>query len=147
MGDLALASWILAALLLAGLIAALVVVARRFAIRWHGGTVECGIRQAGDVRWRSGIAVYRPGQLCWFRSCGIRLRPDAVYERQALRLVGGRTTGSAAGPGPGRTTIVVQFAVGSEGEPLWLAMGEDALTGFLAWLEAGSPRSVPGLLG
>jgi hypothetical protein len=146
-GDLALAGWIFAVLILAVMTAALAVVGRRFVIRHHGGTVECGIRQVGDTRWRSGIAAYRPGQLCWFRAYGIRLRPDAIYERQELRLVAGRTVDEAAGPGPGRATVVVRFAVGSDAEPLWLAMGEDALTGFMAWLEAGSPRAAPGLLG
>ena len=149
--DLALAGWILAVPILVGLLSALIVVTRRFVIQRRGGTVECGIGQAGDTRWRPGIAAYRPGQLWWFRARGVRLRPDAVFERHELRLVAGRTTESTAGPGPGGpgpggAVVVVRFAIGDAEEPLWLAMGQDALTGFMAWLEAGSPRSVPGLL-
>jgi len=32
---------------------------------------------------------------------------------------------------------MVRFETGADGDPVWLAMSSDALTGMLAWLEAG----------
>jgi hypothetical protein len=147
--DLANVSWVLAwaliGLLLAFLVAALGITARRMMIQRPGGTVECGLRRSPEVRWRSGIAAYRPGQLCWFRTLGLRLRPDASFDRHALRLVGRQTAQSAAALGLGPGAVVVQFAVIGEPEPLWLVLGQDALTGLLAWLEAAPQHPVPGL--
>jgi len=137
--------WVLAALLAACLLAAVVITARRILIQRPGGAVECGLRRAADARWQPGIAAYRPGQLYWFHTIGIRLRPDAVFDRNALRLVGRQTAQSMAELGLGPATVVVQFAICGEAEPLWLALDQDALTGLLAWLEAAPQHPVPGL--
>lgn len=142
--DLALVSWTLAAVVLACVLGALAVAARRVAIHRRGGTVECGLRLAADAQWRPGIAGYRPGQLCWFPAFGITLRPDAVFDRHALRLVARQSAESAAVLGLGPGTVVAEFETGGDAEPLWLAMSADALTGFLAWLEATPPHRVPG---
>lgn len=139
--DLAAIGWILVALALFLLLAVIGVVARAarvVAIRRPGGAVECCLRQAGDTRWRRGFAAYRTDQLCWFSSYGVRLRPDAAFDRQALRPVTKRAC-------DGRQSLV-QFDTGAPGETLWLAMSSDALTGLLAWLEAGPQLPLPGLV-
>ena len=72
--DLANVSWVLAwaliGLLLAFLVAALGITARRMVIQRPGGTVECGLRRSPELRWRSGIAAYRPGQPVTFLVTG-----------------------------------------------------------------------------
>ena len=130
--DLALAGWILAALALTLLLCALALAARRTAIRRPGGAVPCSLRLEPGLRWRHGFAAYRTGTLAWFRSPGISLRPDAVFDRQALRLLERREL--AAG------TAVVLFETGTPGERLWLELSSDALTGLLAWVEAAPQR-------
>jgi len=138
--DLAFIGWILiAGVVIPGLYIAAMVI-RRMAIRRPGGAVECSLRQDGDDRWRRGVAAYRTDQLCWFRSNGMGLRPDAAFDRRALHLVA-RHEGDSAGIGGPRgavdETVVVRFETGGDGGPVWLALSRDALTGLLAWLEAG----------
>lgn len=135
--DLAITGWILVALVLALLLSALVLTIRRMAIRRPGGAVACSLRRPGHTRWRRGVAAYRTDQLFWFRSLSLRRRPDAVIDRQALRLLE-RRLASADGidrvlpPG----TAVVRFDTGRPEETLWLAMSPGALTGLRAWVEA-----------
>ena len=130
--DLALIGWILAALALTLLLGALAQAARRMAIRRPGGAVPCSLRRDPEVRWRHGVVAYRTGSLAWFRSASLRLRPDAVFDRQSLRLVERRPLESG--------TSVVLFETGTPGERLWLELSTDALTGLLAWVEAAPRR-------
>jgi len=131
--DLVLIDWIL---IVAVLIPALYVGAqatRRMAIRRPGGAVECSLLQDGDGRWRRGVAAYRTDQLYWFSSRGVGLRPDAAFDRRGMQLVARHDGDNADTSQP----VVVRFETGADGEPVWLAMSSDALTGMLAWLEAG----------
>lgn len=137
--DLAFIGWILIAGVVVPALYIAAMVMRRMAIRRPGGAVECSMRQDGDARWRRGVAAYRTDQLCWFRSNGVGLRPDAAFDRHALQLVA-RHDADSAGPSPPRAvdeTVVVRFETGADGGPVWLALSRDALTGLLAWLEAG----------
>jgi hypothetical protein len=131
--DLALIDWILIVLVLTPALYVAVHMTRRVAIRRPGGAVDCSLRQDGEERWRRGVAAYRADQLYWFRSNGVGLRPDAAFDRRALQLVS-RHDGDESDAGQ---TVVVRFETGADGDPVWLAMSRDALTGMLAWLEAG----------
>ena len=126
--------WILIVAVLVPALYMMVFATRRVAIRRPGGAVECCLRQDGDDRWRRGVAAYRTDQLYWFSSYGVGLRPDAAFDRRGLQLVS-RHEGEAD-DGDGQT-VVVRFETGADGDPVWLAMSNDALTGMLAWLEAG----------
>jgi hypothetical protein len=60
-----------------------------------------------------------------------------------LQLVARHDEGSApmAFPrGAVEQTVVVRFETGTECGPVWFALNQDALTGMLAWMEAG-PQS------
>lgn len=135
--DLGLIDWILIATVVLALLYVGVVAFRRAAIRRPGGAVECSLRTEGDDRWRSGVAAYRTDQLFWFSSCGVGLRPDAAFERHKMHLVARHDAEMVRPKGAARQTVVVRFETGAERAPVWLALSRDALTGLMAWLEAG----------
>jgi Protein of unknown function (DUF2550) len=158
-GELALdAAWLFAAFLIVLILAASGIAARRFLLERGGGTVECGLRRPNGS-WRLGVASYQREELCWFGVFGLTMRPDEVFPRRDLTLVSRRlpSDDEAARLGPGM--IVVECQLGEDsgqfGAPpapaggpatdpsrsgtVELAMGEAALTGMLAWLEAAPP--------
>ena len=154
-GALALdAAWLFAAFLIILVLAAVGIAARRFLLERGGGTVECGLRSPNGS-WRLGLASYQPEELCWFGALGVSMRPDVVFTRRDLTVVSRRlpTEAEVASLGPGM--IVVECQLSDDGESpglalagtpgqsrsVELAMGEAALTGLLAWLEAAPPGS------
>jgi hypothetical protein len=152
-GALALdAAWLFAVFLVLAILAAAAIAVRRFLLERGGGTVECGLRK-GNGPWRLGVASYRREELYWFGIFGLSMRPDEVFPRRDLTLVGRRlpSDAEAASLGPGR--IVMECRLGGDGSPdsggaagsgggmVELALGEAALTGLLSWLEAAPPGS------
>jgi uncharacterized protein DUF2550 len=140
-GALALdAAWLFAAFLVLAVLAAVVIAARRFLLERGGGTVECGLRK-GNGPWRLGVASYQREDLCWYGALGLTMRPDEVFPRRDLMVVSRRvpTDAEAASLGPGM--IVVECELGGDSRTVELALGEAALTGLLAWLEAAPPGS------
>ena len=159
-GALALdAAWLFAAFLIILVLAAVGIAARRFLLERGGGTVECGLRRSPDGSWRLGVASYQREELCWFGALGLTMRPDVVFPRRDLTVVSRRlpTEAEAASLGPGM--IVVECRLGEDsgqfgpasasgpggapgpGGSVELALGEEALTGLLSWLEAAPPGS------
>jgi hypothetical protein len=69
------------------------------------------------------------------------MRPDVVFPRRDLTVVSRRlpTDAEAASLGPGM--VVVECKVGEDTGTIELALGEEALTGLLSWLEAAPPGS------
>jgi Protein of unknown function (DUF2550) len=166
-GELALdAAWLFAAFLIILILAAGGIAARRFLLERGGGTVECGLRKRNGS-WRLGVASYQREELCWFGVFGLSLRPTEVFPRRDLTVISRRlsTDAEAATFGPGM--IVVECQLGEDGSSggasdpgagsagpgglgtgpagqggtVELALGEAALTGLLAWLEAAPPGS------
>jgi len=133
------AAWLFAVFLMILVLAAVGIAARRYLLERGGGTVECGLREPGGS-WRLGVASYQREELCWFGVFGVSMRPEEVFPRRDLAVVSRRrpTDAEASILGPGM--IVVEFSFGGGG-PVELALGESALTGLLAWLEAGPPGS------
>jgi Protein of unknown function (DUF2550) len=132
------AGWLLLVILIAALACATGIAVRRTLIE-RGGSVECGLRHAGDPRWRLGLAAYQPGELCWYPVFGLRLRPGEVYARHALSVVSRRPADPVEATSIGSDTVVVECDTGQTAPRVELALSEDALTGFLAWLEAAPP--------
>ncbi len=142
-GELALdAAWLFAAFLIVLILAAAGIAARRFLLERGGGTVECGLRKEGGP-WRLGLASYQPEELCWFGIFGLSLRPHEVFPRRDLTVVSRRLPSDAEAATLGPGMIVVECKLG--GGTVELAMGEAALTGLLAWLEAAPPGSHLGM--
>jgi len=146
-GALALdAIWLFAAFLLLVVLAATALATRRFLLERGGGTVECGLRRpAGQGAWRLGVASYQQDEFCWYDALGVLLRPEHVFHRRSLAVLSRRPSlpSEATTLGPQRVVIEVWTQPGPESadEHVELAMSEEALTGFLAWLEASPPGS------
>jgi Protein of unknown function (DUF2550) len=132
------AGWLLLVVLIVALACATGIAVRRTLIE-RGGSVECGLRHAGDRRWRLGLAAYQPGELCWYPVFGLRLRPGEVYDRHALSVLSRRPADPVEATSIGSGTVVVECDTGQDPARVELALSEDALTGFLAWLEAAPP--------
>ncbi len=147
-GALALdAAWLFAAFLIVLILAAVGIAARRFLLERGGGTVECGLRRGPDGSWRLGLASYQREELCWFGALGLTMRPDVVFPRRDLTVVSRRlpTEAEAASLGPGMVVVECRVGEGTPGGTIELALGEEALTGLLSWLEAAPPGSHPGV--
>jgi hypothetical protein len=142
------AGWVLLLILAAAVIAALVLASRRILLGRSGGTVECGLRASQAAAWRLGLAAYEPDQLHWYSAFGVRLRPNEVFDRGSLSVLTRRPAAQAEAVSIGAGTVVVECRAGREWDmqaagpaprTVELAMSEEALTGFLAWLEAAPP--------
>jgi hypothetical protein len=146
-GRLALdAGWLLVVILAVALAAATVIAVRRTLIERGGGSIECGLRRGRDRRWQLGLAAYRPDELRWYPVFGLRLRPGEVFARHALSVVSRRPADAVEITSVGSGAVVVECDTGDGGAGrVELAFSEDALTGFLAWLEAAPPGRLSGL--
>ena len=138
------------ALTVCGLVVALVVVGlfvfglRRRLIQRSGGTFDCSLRLA-DVKeelpsgkgWIYGVARYSGDSIEWFRVFSYAPRPRRVLERSAIEVLHRREP-----QGEEELALLsdsVVLVCEHRGLRLELAMSDDALTGFLAWLEAAPP--------
>jgi Protein of unknown function (DUF2550) len=140
------AAWILVAFLIVVVLAAAIIAGRRILLDRGGGTVECGLRRAGGT-WRLGLAAYGADELRWYNGVGVLLTPEETLSRQTLSVESRRDADAAEAVflGPGMVVIACRSA--ESPDPVELAMGEAALTGFLAWLEAAPPGSYDRWLG
>ena len=144
---------IFAAVLVLLVLAAVVLASRRYLLERSGGTVECALRRpAGSGAWRLGVLSYQHDSLTWHGALGVLLRPERVHPRRSLSVVSRRPADPSEDIALGTERVVVEVSVkppadasGSPaGEHIELAMTDQALTGFLAWLEASPPGSYLG---
>ena len=153
-GALALdAAWLFAAFLITLILVAVGIAVRRFLLERGGAGRTRPCRPNGS--WRLGVASYQREELCWFGALGVSMRPDVVFPRRDLTVVSRRLPSDAEAASLGPGMIVVECQLGEDGESsgpalagppgqrrtVELAMGEAALTGLLAWLEAAPPGS------
>ncbi|WP_432094810.1 DUF2550 domain-containing protein [Streptomyces sp. bgisy100] len=127
---------------------------RRRLIQRSGGTFDCSLRWnvAGSTDeaeaglsgpepsgrgWVYGVARYNGDRVEWFRVFSYALRPRRVLERSAIEVLSRRTPQGEEELALLSDAIVLRCL--HRGTHLELAMSEDALTGFLAWLEAAPP--------
>jgi hypothetical protein len=138
------------ALTVCGLVVALVVIGlfvfglRRRLIQRSGGTFDCSLRwnvpEKSDTSgkgWGYGIARYSGDRIEWFRVFSYALRPRRGLERSAIEVAGRRAPEGEEELALLSDSIILTCV--HRGTRLELAMSEDALTGFLAWLEAAPP--------
>lgn len=140
------AAWIFAAFLIIVVLAAAGIAVRRMLLDRGGGTVECGLRRPGGT-WRLGVAAYGADELRWYDAVGVLLTPEEVLKRPTLSVGSRRKAQPAEAARLGQGMMVVACHAGEDQDTIELAMGESALTGFLAWLEAAPPGSYHGWAG
>jgi hypothetical protein len=121
---------------------------RRRLIQRSGGTFDCSLRwntpaapppggSASGKGWAYGIARYNGDCVEWFRVFSYAPRPRRVLRRGVIVVSGRR-----APEGEEELALLSDARIltcDHRGVHLELAMSEDALTGFLAWLEAAPP--------
>ena len=115
-------------------------VVRRRWISRQGGTFEFSIRVRSNKAgrgWILGVGRYSGGVLEWFRIFSLAPRPKRTFRRADLEYVGSREAVGAEAYSlySGHVIVSCQTPDGA----LEVAMSPDALTGFLAWLEAAPP--------
>ncbi|MFE0375886.1 DUF2550 domain-containing protein [Streptomyces inhibens] len=137
------------ALLVSGAVVVLVLLGlfvfglRRRLIQRSGGTFDCSLRwnvpenETGGKGWIYGVARYNGDRIEWFRVFSYAPRPRRLLERSAIEVLERRTPQGEEELALLSDSIVL--ACRHRGTRLELAMSEDALTGFLAWLEAAPP--------
>jgi hypothetical protein len=100
-----------------------------------GGAGGRGV--GGGKGWAYGIARYNGDQIEWFRVFSYAPRPRRFLERNRIEVLQRRNP-----EGEEELALLsdaVILACSLHGVRVELAMSEDALTGFLAWLEAAPP--------
>lgn len=145
--DLTQAALLAAVIVLAVVVTCTTAIAVRRNLIARAGNVECGLRDGPARHWRLGLAEYGPDELRWHPVFGVRLRPSVVFARHALSVVTRRPADLQEVPGLGPGTVIVECETDPAGGQVELALSQDALTGFLAWLEAAPPGPSSGFPG
>lgn len=105
------------------------------ALRWNPDNVRSG--------WHLGIGRYEGEVFAWYRVWSLRSGPDRIFQRENLMIADRRDpAGTEAYAVPADATVL--RCESQTHEPIEIAMGPGALTGFLSWLESAPPgRRVP----
>ncbi|MEU2404579.1 MULTISPECIES: DUF2550 domain-containing protein [Streptomyces] len=117
---------------------------RRRLIQRSGGTFDCSLRwdvpeepDSLGKGWVYGVARYSGDRVDWFRVFSYAPRPRRGLERSAIEVIARRMPEGEEELALLSDSVVLGCL--HRGTRLELAMSEDALTGFLAWLEAAPP--------
>jgi hypothetical protein len=138
------------ALLVCGLVVATVALGlfvfglRRRLIQRSGGTFDCSVRWDISEKpdptgkgWVYGVARYSGDRIMWYRVFSYAVRPRRVLDRASIEVVARRLPEGEEELALLSDAVVLGCV--HRGTRLELAMSDDALTGFLAWLEAAPP--------
>jgi hypothetical protein len=112
---------------------------RRFITR-RGGTFDCSLRlrpSGVGKGWVLGVGRYAGDTIEWYRVFSYATRPRKVFGRRELEIVDRRQPEGTEALALLSGAVVVRCRDG-EGF-VDLAMSNDALTGFLSWLESAPP--------
>jgi hypothetical protein len=118
-------------------------VVRRLKLLRSGG-VNVALRTRLDDSgkgWHVGLGRYRGDDFAWFRVLSLRTGPDRVIRRRGLEIADRRDPDGPESYSLPAGSRVLRFR-GADGD-LEIAMGPDALTGFLSWLESAPPGRLP----
>lgn len=94
--------------------------------------------------WKLGVGRYHGDEFAWFRVLSLRSGPDRVIRRHGLEIADRRDPHGPESYGMPVDARVLRFRGKDEAVPeVEIAMGPDALTGFLSWLESAPPGRLP----
>jgi hypothetical protein len=117
-------------------------IVRRRVLARHGGTFELSHRVRTDKAgrgWVLGLGRYTPMTLEWFRIFSMSPRPKRVWLRADLMYVGRRDAGGVEQLSLYPDHVVIRCT--SPHGDVELALSQDSLMGFQAWLEAAPPSA------
>lgn len=118
----------------------------------RSGGVHAALRTRLDDSgkgWHLGVGRYQGDEFVWFRVLSLRPGPDRVISRSALEIADRREPSGPelySMPPSAQVLRIRDREAGAESgaEPnVEIAMGPDALTGFLSWLESAPPGRLP----
>jgi hypothetical protein len=115
---------------------------RRRALARHGGTFELSHRVRTDKSgrgWVLGLGRYTTTTLEWFRVFSLNPRPKQVWQRADLAFVDRRDPGGVEQLSLYPDHVIIRCTYDSD--DLELALSQEALMGFQAWLEAAPPSA------
>jgi hypothetical protein len=118
-------------------------VVRRIKLLRSGG-VHVALRTKLDDTgkgWHLGVGRYHGDEFSWFRVLSLRAGPDRVIRRRGLEITDRRDPDGSESYNLPAGSRVLRFR--GTGPDLEIAMGPDALTGFLSWLESAPPGRLP----
>ena len=114
---------------------------RRVALRRGGATIDLSMRLARRSRgrgWALGVGRYDGERLLWYRVFSFDPRPRRTLPRERLVVVRQRRPSGTEALAVVSGSVILECR-GPDGA-VELAMGSDAMPGFLAWLEATPGR-------
>lgn len=117
-------------------------IVRRRVLARHGGTFELSYRVRTDKAgrgWVLGLGRYSATTLEWFRIFSLNPRPHQVWQRGDLAFTGRREPGGVEQLSLYPEHVVIRCTTPT-GE-VELALSQEALMGFQAWLEAAPPSA------
>ena len=129
-------------LLVLVLLYGIALIVRRRILARHGGTFELShrarIEKAGRG-WVLGLGRYTADTLEWFRIFSLNPRPQHVWSRADLAYTGRRDPGGVEQLSLYPDHVVIRCT--SRDGDVELALSQEALMGFQAWLEAAPPSA------
>ncbi|MGZ4589706.1 MAG: DUF2550 domain-containing protein [Actinomycetes bacterium] len=137
---------VVAALVLLVLLGLIGLALRRRILTRRGGTFDCSLRLKPGSHgkgWALGIGRYAGDNLEWYRVFSFAARPKRVFRRANLQILDRRPPA-----GPELFSLLsgaVVVRCRHEGEDFEIAVSQDALTGFLAWVESAPPGTASGM--
>lgn len=99
-------------------------------LRRRVGSFDCNLRRSPGTAWTQGIAHYGVGRIDWWRAHTLAMRPERIWPRHELVILGREDFGESA--------CLVRCACAGEEFTLW--MSKDAYAGLASWLEAAPPQ-------
>jgi hypothetical protein len=131
---------IVVGLIVAALLALILFAIRRRFLQRKMGTFDCSLRldrTHPGGGWVFGIARYTGDHVEWYRVFSYSPRPREVLKRGGIDIVERRIPEEYEEMELLSGAMVLECS--QQGRVIELAMSEDALTGFLSWLEAAPP--------
>ncbi|MBK0867630.1 MAG: DUF2550 domain-containing protein [Saccharopolyspora sp.] len=121
-------------------------IARRRILQLRAGGIDVALRTRtgeGARGWHLGVAQYRGEEFTWYRVLSLRSGPNWMINRGDVEITARREPSLAESYTLPQASTVLHLTR-QNGLELEVAMGADALTGFLSWLESAPPgHSVP----